>query len=111
MDVARELRAARAAAGLSQAELAERSGTSQATLSAYERGRKQPTIATALRILRAADRDLVTLPAAAVAERRRLEDAGRTLVEVLDLAGHLPTRHDPVLGFPALPRRAPEPTR
>lgn len=53
---------ARAAAGLSQAALAERSGTSRPTLSAYEHGRKSPKLDTAQRILRAAGFDLVLSP-------------------------------------------------
>ena len=43
--------AARRAAGLSQGLLAERAGTSRPTLSAYERGRKSPSLSTAERIL------------------------------------------------------------
>lgn len=35
---------ARRAAGLTQVELAKRAGTSQATLSAYERGLKTPSL-------------------------------------------------------------------
>lgn len=45
------LKQARRASGLSQAALAQRSGTSRPTLSAYERGRKSPTLSTAERIL------------------------------------------------------------
>jgi transcriptional regulator with XRE-family HTH domain len=45
---------ARALTGLSQDELARRSGTSRPTLSAYERGRKSPSLSTAARILRVA---------------------------------------------------------
>lgn len=45
------LEEARTAAGLSQARLAELAGTSRTTLSAYEHGRKSPTLDTALRIL------------------------------------------------------------
>ena len=40
------LERARASAGLTQDELARRAGTSRTTLSAYENGRKSPTIAT-----------------------------------------------------------------
>lgn len=39
---------------MSQRELAERSGTSQATLSAYERGLKSPSLKVAERIVEAA---------------------------------------------------------
>lgn len=52
------LERARLEAGLTQQELAQRGATSRPTLSAYERGRKNPTLATALRLLRAADHDL-----------------------------------------------------
>jgi transcriptional regulator with XRE-family HTH domain len=56
------IRQARAAAALSQAVLALRSGTSRPTLSAYERGRKAPTLGTAQRILGHAGFDLVLSP-------------------------------------------------
>lgn len=52
------IRIARADAGLSQRELARRAKTSQATLSAYEAGRKAPTLDTLERIIRAAGFDL-----------------------------------------------------
>jgi transcriptional regulator with XRE-family HTH domain len=42
---------ARTAAGLSQEELAQRAHTSQPTLSAYENGRKSPSLATMERLL------------------------------------------------------------
>lgn len=48
------LKHARQAAGLSQAALAAKAGTSRTTLSAYEHGRKSPTLETTARILRAA---------------------------------------------------------
>jgi uncharacterized protein len=54
MDTATRLRRARVAANLSQKELAGRSGTSQPTLSAYERGKKVPTAETIRRLLEAA---------------------------------------------------------
>ncbi len=47
------LQQAREAAGLSQAALATRAGTSRPTLSAYEHGRKSPTLDTVRRILNA----------------------------------------------------------
>lgn len=58
MDRAYLLQVARRASGLTQAELAARSGTSQATMSAYERGLKSPTLKVAARILEAAGYDL-----------------------------------------------------
>lgn len=53
---------ARLASRLSQADLAARAGTSRTTLSAYEHGRKSPTVETAGRILRSAGFDLVAVP-------------------------------------------------
>jgi transcriptional regulator with XRE-family HTH domain len=58
MDRAYLIEVARRAGGLTQADLAARSGTSQATLSAYERGLKSPTLKVAARILEAAGYDL-----------------------------------------------------
>lgn len=49
---------ARRARGLTQAQLARLSGTSQATLSAYERGLKSPSLKVASRILAAMDQEL-----------------------------------------------------
>ena len=48
------LRSARGFAGLTQAALARRAGTSQPTIAAYERGHRQPTIPTLERLVRAA---------------------------------------------------------
>ena len=52
------IKIARMQAGLSQRELASRAGTSQATVSAYESGRKSPTLDTLSRLVRAAGLDL-----------------------------------------------------
>jgi transcriptional regulator with XRE-family HTH domain len=62
VDAARLILKARHGSGLSQRGLAERAGTSQATLSAYERGVKAPSLAVAERIIEAAGYrlDLVT---------------------------------------------------
>ncbi|WP_375002117.1 helix-turn-helix transcriptional regulator [Aeromicrobium sp. CTD01-1L150] len=63
MDAELLLVKARRAAGMSQAALARRVGTSRPTLSAYEHGRKSPTLATAARILRGAGFELSLEPA------------------------------------------------
>lgn len=108
MDAADLLRDARLAAGLSQAELAERSGTSQATLCSYERGNKAPSAPTLERILAAAGRRLTTAPTARPVcspGAAALEHAGRTLVEVIELAAHLPISHERSRPFPGLPSR------
>lgn len=52
------LRQARHAAGLTQRGLAERAGIAQSMVSAYERDRRQPTLDTLLRLLKAAGFDL-----------------------------------------------------
>lgn len=94
MDVAAEIRRAREQAGLTQAELAARAGTSQAALSAYENGRKQPSVVTLGRVLEAAGARL-TVQAALRRNAVIFED-------VLDLAEALPTRHEPELRYPRL---------
>jgi transcriptional regulator with XRE-family HTH domain len=49
---------ARRRAGLTQTELAERAGTSQAAVSAYESGRRSPSVDTLVRILAATGLEL-----------------------------------------------------
>lgn len=53
---------ARRGSGLSQRELARRSGTSQPTLSTYESGTKSPTLAVAERILKTSGYQLTISP-------------------------------------------------
>lgn len=60
---------ARRAAGLSQHDLAALAGTSRPTLSAYEHGRKSPTLETAARLLRAAGFELAIRPRVSFFER------------------------------------------
>lgn len=52
------LQLARLKADMSQRELAERAGVPVTMISAYERDQRQPTLATLLRLLRAAGFDL-----------------------------------------------------
>jgi transcriptional regulator with XRE-family HTH domain len=52
----------RGRAGLTQEELARRAGTSRPTLSAYEHGRKSPTVATFARLLAEAGWELAAEP-------------------------------------------------
>lgn len=49
---------ARDKAGITQAELARRAGVAASMVSAYERDRRQPTLATLLRLLKAAGFEL-----------------------------------------------------
>lgn len=53
MDVAHLLITARAEAGLTQTQVAERGGTSQPAVAAYESGRRSPSVATLDRLLAA----------------------------------------------------------
>lgn len=56
-------------AGLSQEDLATRAGTSRPTLSAYEHGRKSPTLATVERLLTSAGFELTAEPRVRFAEQ------------------------------------------
>ncbi len=99
-DVAANLLAdARARAGLSLREAARRAGTSHATLLAYERGRKAPSIVTFLRVLDACgfavDFDL--------SPRIRWRDGisrGEELAQVLKLAVQFPARVPRHMDYP-----------
>ena len=106
MDPATALREARLRSGLSQAALGARAGTSQATISAYESGRKQPSLETLDRVLEATGSRLAVVPQGAgprEPSRRELERAGRILQDVMGLAEALPVKHRPTLEFPRLP--------
>ncbi len=82
-------------AGLTQAALAQRAGTSQATLSAYESGRKQPSVVTLSRVLEAAGARLTVEMA--------LERNARVFADALELAEALPTKRRGELRYPRLP--------
>lgn len=60
--IAELIREARATAGLTQAELAARAGTSQPTIAAYERGTKVPSAATLERLLATAGMGVGAIP-------------------------------------------------
>jgi transcriptional regulator with XRE-family HTH domain len=108
MDAAHALRAARRAAGLSQTALAARAGTSQATVSAYESGRKAPSVETLDRLLAATGRRLaIARRTRAIIEPSAAQHAAvaRGLADVLALAEALPSRPERELSFPRLPRR------
>jgi transcriptional regulator with XRE-family HTH domain len=62
LDAAKLLERARISAGLTQEELARRAGTSRPTVSAYEHGRKSPTVATFARLLSGAGWELAAQP-------------------------------------------------
>ncbi|HEX5586916.1 MAG TPA: helix-turn-helix transcriptional regulator [Acidimicrobiia bacterium] len=92
------IRAMRRRRGLTQAELAQRAGTSQPVVSAYEHARRDPTFGTLRRLLAAGGEQLVVdavvradgpPPAADDHER------ARRLVDVLLLADAIPPRRRP----------------
>jgi transcriptional regulator with XRE-family HTH domain len=90
---------ARSRSGLSLRELARRAGTSHSTLSAYETGRKIPTVETLDRVVRAAGfAAAVDLEPDVGGPDRGAR--GRELIEVLDLAAMFPARHARTLDFP-----------
>lgn len=112
MDAAVALLEARRRAGLTQAELARRAGTSQPTISAYESGRKQPSVDTFSRLLAATGSRLaLEMGRQPVKEPTPKEHAraSEALVEVLALAEALPARQDRTLRFPRLSRAAGSP--
>jgi transcriptional regulator with XRE-family HTH domain len=106
MDAARTLHRARVDAGLSLRALAERAGTSHATLLAYEAGRAIPRVDTLDRILRAAgyatDIEVERRPDATKAQRVA---KGTELRQALELAAMFPARHSTRLRFPPFARQ------
>ncbi len=102
--VAGELIAAiRRTSGLSQSELARRTGLQGSVLSAYEHQRRQPSVAALARIARAAGLELAISP---LSDEAALERSGRILIDVLDLGELLPSRRRGELAYPALIRLA-----
>jgi transcriptional regulator with XRE-family HTH domain len=93
----------RRTSGLSQAELARRTGIQRSVLSAYEHGRRQPAVAAIARIAWAAGLDLRL---GRSSDSVQLARAANTLVQVLDLAEQLPYRPRPELAYPPLIRLA-----
>lgn len=89
---------------MSQAELAERAGTTQSTISAYESGRKEPGISTLQRLLAVVGASLTVSPGAsipqlpsAVRRSHRLEIgrlARRHGAEVLGVVGSVARGED-----------------
>ncbi|MFM8483759.1 MAG: helix-turn-helix domain-containing protein [Actinomycetota bacterium] len=84
------LRDLRKQAGLSQVEVARRAGMVATVLSAYERGRRQPSVEIAGRIIEVMGYDIT------FARRLDPEVQGRQLVDVLTLAEALPYRPRPL---------------
>jgi transcriptional regulator with XRE-family HTH domain len=85
--------------GLSQAELARRSGLQSSVLSAYEHGRRQPSVQALARIARAAGLELEISP---LADAQAIERSGEILIQVLDLADRMPSKPRGELRYPPL---------
>jgi transcriptional regulator with XRE-family HTH domain len=89
------LRSVRRRRGLTQADLARRAGTSQPVVSAYEHGRRDPSIGTLRRLVEAGGERL-RIDAHLVAEgpppAADLQEHARRLVDVLLLADAIPPR-------------------
>jgi uncharacterized protein len=110
VDAAALLLAVRRRRGLTQAELAFRAGTSQPVVSAYEHGRRDPSISTLRRLVEAGGERLV-LDAAPLEPDRQLpadaETHGRLLFDVLSLVDALPQRRrDQEMNAPRLVSRS-----
>jgi transcriptional regulator with XRE-family HTH domain len=96
------LRSARIACGLSLRELAVLVGTSHATLSAYEQGRKVPSVSTFLRVVEACNCDV----SFELTPRIRHADGiarGDELADVLLLAEQFPSQSSARLDMPVFP--------
>jgi transcriptional regulator with XRE-family HTH domain len=89
----------RRTSGLTQAELARRSGLQSSVLSAYEHGRRQPSVSALARIARAAGLELEISP---LADADALERSGEVLVQVLELADRMPSKQRGELAYPPL---------
>ena len=89
MDAATLLRAARARAGISQAELAARTGTSQAAVARREAGHEDPRLSTLRRLVYACGEilELTTRPLPPSTRRDRLQGERRGVLDVLAANG------------------------
>jgi uncharacterized protein len=83
------LRSARTRAGLSQAQLAARAGTSQAAVARREAGLEEPRLSTLRRLVYACGEllELTTRPLPVSTRRDRLQDERRAVLGVLERSG------------------------
>lgn len=102
MDAAAVCRRVRIRSGLSLRALAQRAGTSHATLSAYEQGRVSPGADTLRRVCAAAGFDLVATLTPSTVDRVA---AGRQLQDLLELTDAYPLGRTGALDAPVFPPR------
>jgi hypothetical protein len=98
MDPGELLRAARRRRALSQQEVARRAGTSQPVISAYERGRRDPTVGTLRRLVEATGEQLrldARAPTSELPPPADADEHARRLLDVLSLADAIPRRRRP----------------
>jgi len=89
------IRSVRRRQGLTQVGLASRAGTSQPVVSAYEHGRRDPTVATLRKLVEAAGTRLRIDAGPVLSDlppAETPEEHARRLVDVLGLADAIPAR-------------------
>ena len=94
MTPAQLIRSVRRRRGLTQADLAARAGTSQPVVSAYEHGRRDPTMATLAKLVAAGGERLqidAVPPMSDLPPARDAHEHSRRLLDVLSLADAVPT--------------------
>jgi transcriptional regulator with XRE-family HTH domain len=92
------IRTVRRRRGLTQSELAARAGTSQPVVSAYEHGRRDPTMSTLAKLIAAAGEELrldAARPLADLPAPRDPQEHARRFLDVLSLADAIPARRRP----------------
>jgi hypothetical protein len=100
VEPARLIRAVRRRQGLSQAALAERAGTSQPVISAYEHGRRDPSYQTLRKLVEAGGERLrlgATPPSSDLEPPGDDAEHSRRLLDVLSLADAIPARRRPAV--------------
>jgi transcriptional regulator with XRE-family HTH domain len=85
--------------GLKHSELARRAGIDRSVLSAYARGRRQPSVAALARIARGAG---LQLDLTSAEDEQSLERQAKVLEMVLDLACSMPFKGRGELEYPPL---------
>jgi len=98
-DIGGFMRQARVSAKVGLREIARRAGTSHATISAYERNQKIPSVATFLRILSACSYAVDISLEPRVRERQGMS-RGKELEQVLELAEQFPSKPLKNINFP-----------
>ncbi|MGQ0623045.1 MAG: helix-turn-helix domain-containing protein [Sporichthyaceae bacterium] len=105
MDVPGLIADCRREVGLSLRELARRAGTSHSSLSAYEAGTKNPSVATLERIIKAAGFELaIGVRPIRGPEQPFPDDRGLILRDLLRLGDHYPLERSATLDFPVIAR-------